>query len=208
MDSSQEVKVSFVIGNGPSRSRFDLTKLADHGVTYGCNLLIEDTPVDNLVAVDHQILIHLVSQGYDHKTNLWSRPKWTNIVESAAKELPVPLKSETCKWDKPLHWSSGSYAVNLAAQQNANIIVMLGFDLWPQINKSSNIYADKSPFYKNKSISPDCLIYQVHKTMKNYPHISFVQIQPTKWKDPILWAQQENYSRDSYHGLREWLKNL
>ena len=32
-------KTAFIIGNGASRAKFDLTTLSPHGTTYGCNAL-------------------------------------------------------------------------------------------------------------------------------------------------------------------------
>lgn len=196
MGSNGEVKIAFVIGNGPSRSVFDIGKLTNHGVTYGCNLQIEETQLDNVVAVDLKMLVHLVSQGYDNRTNLWTRKRWAT---GNAKALPVPLASPKKKWDHEMDWGSGTHAVNLAATQGANVIVLLGFDLW-----SGNLYS-KQEMYSSRSPSPACWIYQFGKLFEKFPDVSFVQIQPKSWQNPAEWDHL-NYSRDTYSGLRSWLK--
>ena len=201
MGSTTEVKVAFIIGNGQSRSVFDISKLSDHGVTYGCNLQIEETQLDNIVAVDLPVLVHLISQGYDKRTNLWTRKKWDGRVDTGkAKFLPDPVAKPKKRWDGELHWGSGTHAANLAATQGANVVVLLGFDLW-----SGNLYRGKSEFYSNKDPGPACWIYQFGKLFDMFPDVSFVQIQPKSWENPVEWTQ-ENYSRDTYSGLRAWLK--
>lgn len=196
MGSDDEVKIAFVIGNGLSRSVFDLSKLSEHGVTYGCNLQIEDHQLDNTIAADLKVLVHLVSQGYDKRTNLWTRKRW---VTGNAKALPDPIASPKKRWDNEIHWGSGTHAANLAATQGAAVVVMLGFDLW-----SGNIYAGRE-FYPTKSPGPACWIYQFSKLFEKFPDVSFVQIQPKSWENPIEW-DHPNYSRDTYSGLRAWLK--
>jgi len=208
MDSSKEVKIAFVIGNGYSRTVFNVSKLADFGVTYGCNILIEDTPLDNTVVVDRNVLIHLISQGYAQKTNLWTRGRWIRILDAPLlKELPIPLDEKTHRWDAELHWGSGTHAVHLAASQDANVVVLIGFDLWPRTDAPGNIYHG-TQFYKNTQPGPECWIHQIYKVMIKFPDVSFVQIQPAKWKSPVSWDTCSNYSRDSYSGLRAWIKNM
>ena len=45
-------KTAFIIGNGASRAKFDLTTLSPHGTTYGCNALYRDFYPDWLVSID------------------------------------------------------------------------------------------------------------------------------------------------------------
>ena len=87
-------------------------------------------------------------------------------------------------------------------------MVMIGFDLWAREDGLNNIYKDIEPFYENDQIAPACWIYQLSSAFKKYPNITFVQIQPQSWKDPVEWAGIENYTRDDFQGLREWLKEL
>jgi len=209
MGSSETMKIAFVIGNGHSRSVFDINQLGNHGVTYGCNLLIQDQQLDNCVACDRKLAIHLISQGYDKLTNLWTRQRWLDIISANdAKALPEPIAVAKERWDKEIHWGSGTHAANIAAEQGADVIVMLGFDLWPREDGLGNIYKDVQPFYEDRQVDPRCWIYQFSRLFQKFPNTSFVQIQPHSWKDPGEWTSSENYSRDDFHGLREWLKEL
>ena len=202
------MKIAFVIGNGHSRTVFDVTSLKDHGVTYGCNLLIKDMQLDNTVACDRNMLIRLISEGYDKVTNLWTRPRWRKVLGSGTfNDLPKPVEEPLERDDQEIHWGSGTHAVNLAATQGADVVVMLGFDLWQRQDGLDNIYQD-DPMYGKKTIDPTTWIYQLSKVFDKFPDTSFVQIQPKSWSEPENWANHENYSRDDYGGLRSWIKEL
>ena len=49
-------KVAFIIGNGPSRTKFDIASLKGLGTIYGCNALYRDFTPDYLVAIDPPII--------------------------------------------------------------------------------------------------------------------------------------------------------
>ena len=53
--------IANIIGNGPSRTHFDLSKLEN---TYGCNALYRDFSPNTLVAVDIPMQIEIVNSGY------------------------------------------------------------------------------------------------------------------------------------------------
>ena len=202
------MKIAFVIGNGHSRTVFDMSSLRDHGVTYGCNLLIKDMQLDNTVACDRIMLIRLISEGYDKVTNLWTRPRWRKVLGSGTfNDLPKPVEEPLERDDQEIHWGSGTHAVNLAATQGADVVVMLGFDLWQRQDGLDNIYQDDF-MYGKKTIDPSIWIHQLASVFAKFPDTGFVQIQPKSWRDPESWTSYENYSRDDYKGLKEWIKEL
>lgn len=208
LDSSEKIKVAFVIGNGHSRSVFNLDDLIGKGTTYGCNLLTFDHDLDNVIACDRQMVVNLISQGVDKRSNLYTRARWLNLIAAPeVKPLPNPVENPTVRFDKELHWNSGVHAINLAAHDGADVVVMIGFDLWPREDGRNNIYQDQ-PGYSDKPIDPSHWIYQMTVLLRKFPDVSFVQIQPDSWKDPEEWKTFDNYSRDSYAGLRGWLKEL
>jgi hypothetical protein len=52
-------KTAFIIGNGASRAKFDLTTLSPHGTTYGCNALYRDFYPDWLVSIDDGMIAEI-----------------------------------------------------------------------------------------------------------------------------------------------------
>lgn len=208
MVGPDSLKVSFVIGNGHSRTVFDLHDLMGKGITYGCNLLVEDFDLDHVVACDRAMAISLASQGYGSRTKLYTRQRWSKMIAAdGLLFLSDPIEDPKVRYDKEMHWNSGPHAINLAAQHGADVIVLLGFDIWPRTDGQNNIYQDQ-PGYSSKPVDPAHWIYQIGKMFEKYPTISFVQIQPNSWQDPEPWKLFDNYSRDNYAGLRQWLGNM
>ena len=196
------MKISFCIGNGTSRADFDLTTLTQ-GPTYGCNLLVESFSLDNTIVCDKAVLIHLMGQGYQNRTNLYTRLEWQKTIDDKRLQvLPQGYSPVDHKYDEERNWSSGIYAVWLAVQQNADVVVMLGYDLWSNNVTNNNVYIESS-FYKTTPVDPAAWIHQLARIFTLYPHTSFVQIQPPDWKVPTEWEQIDNFSLDSYKGLEE-----
>lgn len=190
------MNIAFCIGNGASRATFDLKLLKDLGPTYGCNRLIETFELDNTIVVDKTLLIDILSKGYNTKTNLYTRSRWKNTIASENLQfLEDPVKEPTIRWDNEIHWGSGTHALNLAAKSAAEIIVMLGYDLY-----NPNLYT-------NKTVDPSCWIYQMKKCFDMYQNIQFVQIQPNDWQLPTEW-NNDNLSLDTFDNLLLQLKEL
>lgn len=195
------MKAAVCIGNGYSRKGFDLSKIKNVGPNYGCNRLVEDYSLDNTIVVDRTLLLELLAKGYHNKTNLYTRDKWVKTIESNVRSLAIPDCPKSHRWDNEQHWGSGIHALNLAASQKPDIVIMLGYDIWPNRDGKNNIYSDKI-------IDPGCWIYQISRILEIYPDINFVQIQPKAWVCPDLLLQRENLMIDDYEKLEELIPTL
>lgn len=190
------MNISFCIGNGPSRLNFDLNLLKDIGPTYGCNKLIETFELDNTIIVDRMLLIDLISKGYNKKTNIYTRQRWKTLIQAENLcFLDNPIRNTHAKYEKEMSWGSGTHAINLAASRGADVIIMLGYDLY-----EGNVYS-------NLTVDPSCWIYQIKKCFDLYPDIQFVQIQNADWKKPDSW-NNENYSQDNFAQLMPILETF
>jgi hypothetical protein len=74
------MNIAFCIGNGLSRKNVDLNVLKDVGPCYGCNKLILEFNLDNTIIVDKTLLIDIVSQGYNKRTNIYTRKRWQKLI--------------------------------------------------------------------------------------------------------------------------------
>lgn len=200
------MKQSFVIGNGTSRKKQPLEKLKKHGTVYACNYAITEIPAHHGIAVDRKMIFDLISQ-YSVDCVLWSRRKWCNILKHSTPvySLPDELYTPVTRWDIETHWGSGTHAVWKAAEDGADIVVLLGFDLYNK-GTNNNLYAGRKN-YNTKPVDPRCWIYQLGETFLRHPDISFVSIQPKSWKMPVEWKNIENFSVDTYNNLWNWLDN-
>lgn len=184
------MNIAFCIGNGPSIKKIQFSELKEVGPTYGCNQLIEKVDLDNTIIVDRNLLIDLISRGFNKKSNIYTRKRWQSLIEADnVYFLSEPIKNPSEKFDKEIHWGSGTHALNLAASKNPDIILMLGYDLY------------------NSKLDPACWIYQINKCFEKYPEVQFVQIQDKKWKSPKLWTA-ENYQQDDFKGLVQLIKDI
>jgi len=183
------MNIAFCIGNGPSRESFDLGSLEGKGTTYGCNYLLETFPLDHTIVVDRMLLINMLSQGYHNRTMMHTRKKWRSAIDVELNYLEDPIRNVKQRWDNEIHWGSGTHALNLAAGHGADLVIMLGYDLY-----SGNIYS-------NRDVDPSCWIYQIARVFEKHPDTQFVQIQPRGWKVPNSWTA-DNFSIDDMTALK------
>lgn len=181
------MKLAFCIGNGASKEKFDLTLLTGKGVTYGCNDFIETFPLDNTIVVDRLPLITMLSKNLHTKTNLYTRNKWRNAIDVELHYLKPPMSTIKNRWDNEIHWGSGTHSLNLAAEQGADLVVMIGYDLYGKVD-------------------PACWIYQIECLFEKFPDTQFVQIQSKGWKVPESWTA-ENFTVDNFAALKTLLQD-
>jgi hypothetical protein len=198
------MQLSFAIGNGISRKDQPLEKLKSYGTVYACNYAATEIPCNHGIAVDRDMLFDLLSQ-YNIDCTLWSRAKWCNILQHSTPVYPLPEQHypPVTRWDSERHWGSGTHAVWKAASDGADIVVLLGFDLWNS-GINNNLYANRD-HYNTKPVDPRCWIYQLQQTFTRHPNTSFVSIQSEEWKIPEEWKTLENFSVDNYRNLWHWL---
>ena len=118
---------AFVIGNGTSRSDFELSKLNDNGIIYGCNALYRDFTPDYLVAIDDGIIEEITKSDFPEEQCLF--PPMEERWEPAE-----------CNPGKPRS-NAGINAVLEAIKKGHKSIYGLGFDFLVKGNQSiSNMY--------------------------------------------------------------------
>lgn len=200
------MQLSFVIGNGVSRRKQPLERLKSHGTVYACNYAIVEVPCDHGIAVDRGMLFDLISQ-HTIGCTLWSRQKWCNILSHSTPVYPLPetLYTPKVRWDSERHWGSGTHAAWKAASDGADIVVLLGFDLWNK-GTNNNVYANRE-HYSTKPVDPRCWIYQLQQTFVKFPDTTFVSIQTPDWQVPDDWQDIDNFSIDNYANLWDWLES-
>lgn len=170
--------ISFVIGNGNSRSLFSLENLRPLGTTYGCNALYRDFIPEVLVAVDERMIRELAEQNPPCK--VYVRKLFGTQGET---------KFEVIK--PSLGWASGPTAVWLATQSTTSVICMIGFDCSSLENGNiNNIYAGSNNYASKDSKQCSTVSWerQLDEVVKNTPHISFVRVVTAQTKSlPIRY---------------------
>lgn len=160
---------AFVLGNGRSRYGLDLPLLASLGTVYGCNALYRDYMPAVLVATDRPIADQIQAQGIPQQTRFYTRKP---IPGSGALRVP----------QRYFGFSSGPIAVALAAQEGAQAVYLLGFDMsGNETGHFNNVYAG-TEFYKKASAPPTFSgnwVRQLITVMGDFPDRAFVRVSGT-----------------------------
>lgn len=172
--------ISFVLGNGKSRSCLNLQNLVSRGRIYGCNALYREFTPDYLVAVDPKMIIEINQSGYQNSNEVWTNynPQYKDF--------------KNFKFMNPrLGWSSGPTALYLASKHCPTKIFIFGFDFVGINGKFNNIYANT----ENYRTSNDRATYygnwekQTEIVVRSNPHIQYYRVVEdnfynTNWKYP------------------------
>jgi len=163
-------KVSFVLGNGVSRSSFTLENIKQYGTIYGCNALYREFIPDYLVAVDTKMVLEINAAGAQHKTSVWTNPNRA-YKRISGFNIFNPSKG----------WSSGPTALHLASDHNATDIYILGFDyvgLGNDSTKVNNVYAGTQNYKKRETTATyyGNWLRQTATTIQKFPKIRYIRV--------------------------------
>lgn len=201
------MKISFCFGNGESRHGIDVDYLNEYGPIYGCNAIYRDWHVDNLVSCDRKVIKEIIDAGEHQQTNLHVPARWRRTYQKypEVQYLPTEAMGQDAQ-----EWAAGTWALYLACEHKANIVVMLGYDLWARDGRLNNLYKDSAGYPKSfeKPIDPIHWQQQISQIMQNYSDTQFVQVQADDWVVPESWAECPNFSLDSRQNLFAILENL
>jgi len=199
------MNVAYVIGNGISRKKLKNDWYADRN-TYSCNLTYQDFIPKNLIICDRHLLVDAISQNAHLKSKIWTRDRWKRHVEAVENVyvLPDPPYKPVTKHDQPMNWGSGLYAALIACQEDNDLIVLIGFDLWPTSkNKVNNVYAGNNGYGPKDGgpVDPSGWVYQFTKLFEIYSDKQFVFINKNNWRIPDQWKGYENFNLDTFDSL-------
>lgn len=195
------VNPCFVIGNGESRLKLDLSPLKKIGLTIGCNALHRDFQPDILSCCDQRMVVEAKDT---FKNPIYTRPNWAQQL-SVMTYPDLPYKGDK-REDDPWHWNSGPHAINIACKssragwvgQRSNLIFLLGFDLNPN-DKMNNVYKDTKNYKSStdRPVDDSYWNYQLNRLFQCYPKCSFVWVVPGSYKTPKIWLDNPNFFRET-----------
>lgn len=176
-----------VVGNGESRKSVNLTLTND--VIVGCNAIHRDYKVDHLVAVDKRCVNEALSSPNCKKTTIYTRKDWHYHFDDYRVELVPELPyNGNDRADEPFHWTSGPYAILLAATLS-NKIKIVGFDLYGINGLVNNVYKGTQNYNRPDyhEVDPRYWIYQISKVFELFPDKYFVIYNTKDWAMPASW---------------------
>lgn len=187
---------ALVVGNGESRKGIDLEQFQEEYTTIGCNALHRDFTTDHLICCDRRMATEATQNPLTKNTLIYVRDHWYHYFRKIEKNknirhLPqIPYVGELKK-DQPEHWGSGGYALLLAASLEFKDITLLGFDLYPMLERVNNIYKGTSNYAKPDSQAVDYSywVYQIGLVFKHYPDCQFTILNKAGWTLPDDWKK-------------------
>lgn len=190
-----------VIGNGESRLQVTIKSIEESKI--GCNAIHRDFTVDHLICIDRRMVQEALEKEVHLSCNLYTRTEWGYDFLTIDNLHPVPKLpySGNERWDEPLQWGSGPYAVLLGAILDKQV-KLLGFDLYGHGTSINNIYKGTQgydPADKN-AVDPKYWIYQISKVFDCFPEVDFTIYQPQGWQIPESWIKP-NVSLDNISKL-------
>lgn len=160
-------KIAFVLGNGVTRQRVNLSELKKFGKIYGCNALYREFEPDYLVAVDEKMVKEIEKTQWQMRHEVWTNPN-KGVLKLQGFRFFNPHKG----------WSSGPTALWLASSHGYDNIYIIGFDYQGLNGKFNNVYAD-TPNYK-RSLEPATYfgnwVNQTEKVIREFQNIKYHRI--------------------------------
>jgi len=128
------------------------------------------------------------------------------------RELPELPWNETEKWTQSFHMGSGLHSVNIALQNNNDIIVLIGHDFWGKGKLHNNIYKGTENYADevHHAIDPSFWIKQFERFFEIYSNVQFVFCQPNinDWNIPKNWNEYQNVQFQELTQLADTLQML
>ena len=174
------------IGNGESRLVIDIDKISD--IKVGCNAIIRKHTVEHLICVDKRMLKECVQYSINAGT-LYTRPNYVISNSQLIKTIPKLPYAGHQRWDYPVHWGSGPYAVLIAALFSKKI-KMIGFDLYSRDSFVNNCYKDTENYDTStkRAVDSKYWVHQISKVFECFPDRNFVIYQTPDWQLPKKWT--------------------
>ena len=178
-------KKAIVIGNGESRTSIDLEKISSFVI--GCNAIVRDLSVDQVVCVDKKILKE-VATAATNTTVIFTSQRLQSYVKRTTRLLPSLPYAGTTRPDDPTHWGSGPYAVLLGALQFFQV-ELIGFDLYSNNKFINNVYKGSNNYDvdTHRAVDPRYWIHQISRVFECFPQTEFVIYQTPDWPLPEKW---------------------
>jgi|TARA_B110000483_G_scaffold233924_1_gene303286 hypothetical protein len=204
--------VGYAIGNANSRKDFDLRKLFGRGITYGCNSIHRDFVVENIVCNKLHHLQEAVEHNLQKKSYLFTTTDLINIVKNPHLQvLPEVPYTITHEKDEAKNWTSGSYAILLAALEN-EIVTIIGYDFIGSGERSmKNPFGTINCIYSGSQNNPKETakqrdmgydVQQIGHIIEHFNDVKFIFV--NDWTPDSLLNHPNAYA-DTYENLENQL---
>ena len=159
-------KDAYIIGNGESRTQFDLYSLPQD--TYGCNALYRDYEPDYLITIDQHMYKEIIESEYADKNIVYTHRQ--NIKRHGDQGHLIPANPSQ---------GAGTTAMHIAIHDGHKNLYCLGFDC-AHSGQNNNVYKNTSG-YRSSDTQVDQSVWaeQIYTLMTNNKHVKFTYVEGT-----------------------------
>ena len=159
-------KDAYIIGNGESRTQFDLYSLPQD--TYGCNALYRDYEPDYLITIDQHMYKEIIESEYADKNIVYTHRD--NIRRHGDQGHLIPANPSQ---------GAGTTAMHIAIHDGHKNLYCLGFDC-AHSGQNNNVYKNTSG-YRSSDTQVDQSVWaeQIYILMTNNKHVKFTYVEGT-----------------------------
>lgn len=163
---------AIIIGNGNSRKNFDLNKVKERYVTFGCNALYRDFIPDYLTSMDIHMVQEILNARVHHKCTFYTQ-HLNDIDLLAGNGEPIHFIRTL-----PATPDSGTASVTLASEKAYTKIYIIGFDYHQ--GGHNNVYAGTANYnskqHSTPTIQDDKWRSRLYNIVKQYPNIEYYRV--------------------------------
>ena len=197
-----------IIGNGESRTGFDITPLKKFSTVIGCNAIFRDYNLEYISACDKHMCQEALNTA-GKNTKVYTRKDWHGqfAMWPNARSFPELPCEGSNRADEPFHWGSGPYAGVIGLTFKPKVIFMVGFDLYGFTKgEVNNVYKNTSGYeYIKREVDPSYWIHQFGKLME-LNSARWIVVNEKGWKMPEEWNTHKNVFFETYDGLANFIQ--
>ena len=198
-------KLGFVIGNGESRLKYDLSILREQGLIYGCNALYKDFEPDLLISVDANMVKKILKSDYKGEVLYIGIGTRKFFLNRSHPENKPGMENFVIN---SRGFAAGPSAVWLMIHYfpNIKIINLIGFDLYGKNGKINNVYAGKDDCYQpadSNAVVFRSWVEHLAIIFKENPGVQFFRVGNMEDSVPEDWQDISNIQFS-----HEWVKEI
>ena len=163
---------------GPDKSGEAVpAELYNNKVTWGCNYNYTRVASSHVIIDDRRCLVHAMSNAAFMRSKVWSTARaLAGLDMPKVSEIPKVGFPEESIWDIHENWKAPQLATLLAAGSEAEILILVGFDLVAEVDRQ---------------------VHQFKRIFSRYPDKQFVFLNYPTWDGfPAAWKEHDNCTQD------------
>ena len=184
---------AIAIGNGESRSTFDLQHIANHKAglggadrlqSYGCNALYRDFAPDFLIVVGEEIAKEVALSDYPSTNLVYAHGE--HVIEYPGKFYLIPQN---------ISYDAGAIAAYMACFDGHKKVFLMGYDGYEKVSAVNNIYKDTNGYPVTGTEQNQAFWTKSLKVvMTTYDDVEFIRVMPmSSYWCPPDWESLPNF---------------